>query len=66
MELMVFLCGTAVSSFDITFAATSGTGKKKKDRHEILICGNLPQHKNQTVATKLTHIPTTTDKHKIT
>jgi hypothetical protein len=29
-------------------------------------CGNLPQHKNQTVALKLTNVPTAMDKHKIT
>jgi hypothetical protein len=29
MEPVVFLCGTAVSSFDITFAATCGTGRKR-------------------------------------
>jgi hypothetical protein len=31
MELMVLLCGIAVSSFGITFAATSGTGRKRID-----------------------------------
>jgi hypothetical protein len=29
-------------------------------------CGSLPQHKYQTVATKLTHVPTAMNIHKIT
>jgi hypothetical protein len=32
----------------------------------LYFCGNLPQHKNQSVATKLTHVPTATDKHRLT